>query len=97
MPKTYTSPLTEADLDTLTALAAKGNALVGDTSLAPMYCAGDGGDASQPHAWLFVCWPAQNPAAARAGMRLYTAVAQVAATEFGAIMQSTEKATEDES
>jgi hypothetical protein len=90
MPNTYASPLNEADLDVLTDLARKGNALCGDVRLAPMYCAADGGDGTQPHAWLFVCWPAQNPAAARAGRRLLDALAHIAAEELGAAMQPTD-------
>ena len=90
MSKTYPSPLSDADLDTLTELARKGNTLSREARLAPMYCACDGGDASQPDAYLFVCWPAQNPAATRAGLRLFNALGEIAAVELGAIMQASE-------
>jgi len=60
-----------------------------DPCVAPMYLSGDGGDASHPNAWLFLCWPAQHPRAARAGQMIINAIAQIAATELGAVMQST--------
>jgi len=89
MPKIYPSPLTEADLEQLAAMAHKGNAIAGDPDVAPMYVAGDGGAPGFPDAWLFVCWPAQHPLARRAGQRVFGAIAQVAAEEFGARMDAT--------
>jgi len=96
MPKTYESPLTSADVDDLQRMARKGNARAFDYNLAPMYCAVDGGDASQPDGFLFVCWPALNPAAARAAAALFEALQQIAWHEFGSVLRATADLDEPE-
>jgi hypothetical protein len=63
--------------------------MLNDPGLAPMYCAADGGDKAHPNAWLFLCWPALDRAAARAGVRVFHALDRIARQELGAVMEPT--------
>jgi hypothetical protein len=95
MSKPYSSPLSEADLDTLNAFARKVNATLNDPQLAPMFCAADCGDFFQRDAYLFLAWPASHLPARRAADQIFNAIASICFAELNAVMQQTRDRGED--
>lgn len=90
MTNVHRSPLSDADMNALTAAAAKANAHGNAGNYTPLYVAVDVGDASQRDGWLFVCWPALNSRSTHCARLIFDFIGDLVQTEFGAIMVATE-------
>jgi hypothetical protein len=89
MPQVHRSPLSEQDMDTLEALAAKANAHGRNNGYTPLYVALDVGDSSHRDGYLLLAWPALNSRSAHCARLIFDYIAEVVAAEFGATMTPT--------
>jgi hypothetical protein len=89
MPQTFSSPLSEQDMDALEALSKKANAHGRSNGLTPLYVAIDVGDASHCDGYLLLTWPAHNSTSAHCARLIFDYIANVALVEFGATMVAT--------
>jgi hypothetical protein len=89
MPETYSSPLSDQDMDTLESLAAKANAHGRSEGRVPLYVALDSGDSSHRDGYLFIAWPVLNSRSAHCARLIFDFIGDVALAEFGAQMVAT--------
>jgi hypothetical protein len=89
MTRTYTSPLSQQDMDLLEGMSLRANNHGQREGHVPLYLAVDTGNVYHQNGWLFICWPALNRNSAHCARLIFDFIGDVVKAQFGAEMVAT--------